>query len=113
MSSFLAQQNPAGEGESRDNDERRNRQMGRHAELFSDGEDEANSEDEQDFISNALIFFLGNTLQVFAQKVRNPRFTIHRTDVSPPWGLVNQSTVLLILMVQATNLASIVDAFPD
>ena len=76
LSSLLTQQNPAGEGESRDNDQRGNRQIGRHVELFGDKnleDDEANSEDEQDFISNASIFFLGNPLQSFcALMVRNP-----------------------------------------
>jgi hypothetical protein len=76
-------------------------------------DDEANSEDEQDFISNASIFFLVIPQLFCAQKVRNPRFTIHRTYVSPLRALVNQSKVLLILMVQATNLASIIDWFPD
>ena len=56
-------------------------------------------------------YFFWWSLQLFcAQKVQ--RFTIHRTYVSLLWALVNQSKVLLILMVQATNLASIIDWFP-
>jgi hypothetical protein len=41
-------------------------------------------------------YSLGNPLRLFcAQKVRNPRFTIHKVYVSPLWGLINQSKELL------------------